>query len=141
MKINQKLNGGIVKAIKPFSAHPGDTHLYVVLIERDQIVEPWVTWIYDSKNKSCFSGNYFESAKFALHDFNRRQYSRRLDSNRLMSLPFEIRRNETTQVNLIGRKLKTKHITWHVYKDGKWLRRFNKRKQAKEYVKKNEIKV
>jgi len=57
---------------KPFSTHPDDHYLEVVLAKTDNIYTPYVTWEYN-KGKDCyFLGHYFEKLEDASDDFGKR---------------------------------------------------------------------
>ncbi len=60
-----------VRLQKPYSSHPGDKHLTVVLA-RTGGHHPWVTWVHNSQDGGYFWGHYFETLKDANEDFRKR---------------------------------------------------------------------
>lgn len=58
-------------AQKPYSLHPGDKHLTVVLCEIGGHM-PFVTWIRNNEAKGDDSGHYYSTLAEALFDFESR---------------------------------------------------------------------
>lgn len=63
--------GKEVIAIKPYSTHPGDTHLYVVLCKVESM-DPYVTWTCNTNSSDFFDGHYHRQLGEALEDFKHR---------------------------------------------------------------------
>jgi len=77
VKIIDSKNKGKLLAIKPFSSHPDDRYLHIVLIERDierdHDYDPYVVWTFNSYyNGGFFGGDYFMTLEPALNSFNKR---------------------------------------------------------------------
>lgn len=63
-------NGFDVIAERPYSAHPGDHYLSVVLARSPLMTgerghREWVTWTYNAQSNNYSSGHYFPHAKAA----------------------------------------------------------------------------
>ena len=56
---------------KPWSGHPDDGHLQIVLAEVGGL-HPYVTWGYNHYDKGYFGGRYFKTYREARDDFERR---------------------------------------------------------------------
>ena len=64
--------GWTIIASKPYSTHPDDGHLSVVLC-RSQHRDEWVTWLGNAQNGGCHHGHYFRDTDEALTDYTRRR--------------------------------------------------------------------
>ena len=64
-------NKGKLLAVKPFSSHPDDHYLHIVLIERDHDYDPYVVWRFNSQDGGFFAGYYHSTMKEALETFNK----------------------------------------------------------------------
>jgi len=65
---------------KPYSNHPEDTHLSVVLCEIDQ-KDHYVTWMHNSEDDGYFWGHYFETLREARIDYNKRGIRQEVKEN------------------------------------------------------------
>lgn len=64
--------GWTVVASKPYSTHPDDGYLSVILCKSEHR-EEWVTWLGNSSCGGCGNGHYFRDAEAALTDYVRRR--------------------------------------------------------------------
>lgn len=64
-----------VRLRKPYSDHPGDAHLEVVLAKVEFGAHPWVTWMFNKEDGGYFWGHYFETQEEAVKDYNERGVS------------------------------------------------------------------
>jgi hypothetical protein len=76
--VKEPPNGFQVVAIRPYSSHPSDQYLFVMLCEREvdkvkePYVDPYVTWTYNAQSRGYGNGHYFQKSDAALSDFLRR---------------------------------------------------------------------
>lgn len=70
------INNLPVVAYKPYSGHPDDSHLSVVICHNeDNTLHPYVAWIVNTDSSgtdSAFSGTYCNTLHDALVAFNRK---------------------------------------------------------------------
>lgn len=57
---------------KPYSDHPDDWYLAVVLCKTTNQLTPFVTWIYNNREHGFYEGHYFETKEDAMMDFKLR---------------------------------------------------------------------
>jgi hypothetical protein len=60
-------------AVKPYSDHPDDNFLWIVLAQGP---EEYVTWLFNVQQNGCGNGRYFGEDEYtvALDDFNTRNH-------------------------------------------------------------------
>jgi hypothetical protein len=57
----------------PFSLHPSDSYLSIVLCRIDNDFTPFVTWIYNRNDRAFYHGHYFQHESDARKDFEKRK--------------------------------------------------------------------
>ena len=57
---------------KPYSTHPGDAYLWVVVGVLEKGDCKGATWLYNSSTEVFCEGRYFDTAAEALEDFDKR---------------------------------------------------------------------
>jgi len=57
---------------KPYSSHPDDHYLSIVLCEIDNTLTPYVVWLKNSDCGGYYDGFYAESLDKAVENFNKR---------------------------------------------------------------------
>lgn len=63
--------GAKLVAIRPFSVHPADNYLAVIMCERENVDvhDRFVVWMYNYQDNGCHHGNYFSKAEDAFKYF------------------------------------------------------------------------
>lgn len=57
---------------KPYSNHPDDKHLSVVLCKWEQSALPYVVWVHNSQDGGYHNGDYCATLKEAVDAFEKR---------------------------------------------------------------------
>jgi|WetSurMetagenome_2_1015567.scaffolds.fasta_scaffold45084_5 hypothetical protein len=57
---------------RPYTVHPDDWHLSVVLCEVVFGVHPYATFMHNAQANAMFSGNYFKTKDEAFEDWKKR---------------------------------------------------------------------
>jgi hypothetical protein len=79
---------------KPYSNHPDDHYLEIVLAKVELTYHPFVVWLYNKNDSGYNNGSYFETFEEAEKDFGKKGVTKPKRYNHAYAVAFSVESND-----------------------------------------------